>query len=211
MTKLLNLIFLLIFSLHGFGQVEIINMAVTNPSVNVFYIGVDNRIKLKLPSNSFGYKVTVTGAASSLTKISDNEYIIRVSGKDTCLVALTRNSKIILTKKYITEFLGSPVATLNGILDTAVSTNRILLNPFLTVIIPNSHFKHGIRVLAFQAVFIIRDDSVVTNSTDHSFSDEQIKLVKQLVTGDKVLFNSIRGSCASSRTQTLQPFWIKVQ
>lgn len=210
MRQVLIVTFILL-SIQLLGQIEIINLERTDSSVNIFYVGVENLVRLKTEKNFSNYQITVTGAGSSLYKIEKDLYIIKVNRIDTCTLIVSKNNKPLLKRTYATGFIANPLATLNGIRDTTINKNKILLNPFLSVIIPDCFYRHGIGVTSFQAVFIDNNDSTITNSPNHAFSNEQIKLTKQLKRGNKIFFTEIRAVAANSRTQKLRPFWIKIE
>ena len=210
MTKFLPSVIVL-YTLPIFGQVEIINRDINDISLNIFYKGVDNHIRLKAGDNTSSYKVSVMGAGSSILNLDNSEYLVRVHGNETCKVIISRNNKTVLVKNYKVDVIGNPTATLNGVRDTTVSKNKILLNPFLVVLIPDCYYRHHTWVVSFHATFIHQGDSIVTYAAGHSFSAEQVKLTKRLDIGDKILFNEVRAGGPDTRISKLHSFWINVE
>ena len=207
--------FLVVFLFLGIistGRVNIFNQSLTDSSLNIFYIGIDNKIKVK----GVGYGVSqtslsVSGGGGTLSKSGTGEYIVRVSSPGTCELFYTENRKIIFKKSFNVEIFDfEPLATVSGMRDTTIRANRILINPFLTVIMPGCYLRHGSIVTSFNASFIQQGDSTVTFSAGNKLSEEQLKAIKELNSGDKIYFDEIRAIGPDDRGNKLKPFWIKI-
>ena len=199
-----------ILSVTTYSQVKIINESLTDSSKNIFYIGVDNWIRTSVFDNN--YSITITKGCGTIQETRKGNYIVRVSAiTDLCELFLLKGTKNILRKSYLVRTIGDPVATLSGIRDTTVSRNRILLNPFLSIVIPNCFYQHNIQVVSFTAIFINDRDSLTTNANGNLLSQEQIRLVKEANPGSNIYFDNIRGHGADDRTRKFPPFWIKIE
>ncbi len=210
MRKLLFLIPVFFHAL-AFGQIDIMNMTATNNSVAILYIGTENILKLKGNADFSNYRLEVSGSNSKVEKIETDKYLVRVYRIDTCTISVTRNGKQLFSKQYKTEVIPYPIAIAGATRDTVISKNKLLLNPFLSVIIADCYYAHNTRVISFQATFIANGDSIATVAIGNYFSGEQIKLAKQLQRGDKIWFDQVNGSCPSSRTQRLKSFAITIE
>jgi len=207
--KLIAFILFTIISINVRGQVYIFNQNLTDISINIFYIGVDNRISILWLAD---YKIAISGGGGTIQKTGKDQYVVRVTTPtDNCEIIITNGTKNIFRQSYFVRTIGDPVATLSGIRDTIVSKNRILLNPFLTVVIPNCYYNHNRRVLSFSATFINDRDSVPTITNGNLLSQDQLKLVKEANTGSKIYFDNIRAIGPDERARKLFPFWIKIQ
>ncbi|MEI9943264.1 MAG: hypothetical protein WDN26_03510 [Chitinophagaceae bacterium] len=210
MKYIFVLIFVIINSMCS-GQVKIINQSLTDTSVNIFYTGVDNRIMLKA-KNPNEYSVAIVGAGGMLSKISATEYLVRISKIDSCKLIIKKNNKEVLVKNYTIGILPDRVATISGLRDTSIKLSRLLLNPLITVTLPRCYFRHGMHIMGFQATIIQGYDSIATYSNfNELFPAEMVKDIKQLTSGDKIYFDSIRAVSPDGRFQKLSPFWIKIE
>jgi hypothetical protein len=206
------LFFVSLFSpIFVFSQFNVTCLRLTDSTKNIFYIGADNPIRVSTTKNFSNYQITMEGAGSSLFKTGLNEYIVGVSTPGTCSLKIKQNGKQVFYKEFKVDTLPKPVATLSGMHDTTVSKNRILANPFISVIIPNCLYQHGFYVISFQAIFIDGNDSTYTIARSNYLSEEQIRLVKSENQFNKIYFNGIRALCPECRTQALPPFWIKIE
>ncbi|HMK25752.1 MAG TPA: GldM family protein [Chitinophagaceae bacterium] len=196
-----------------FSQFNIISLKLTDTTKNIFYIGYDNPIRVSGKGISGNYQVEISGAAGSLYKDKENfnQYFVRVVAPGMCSITIKQNGKKVFYEEFNAEILADPVATLSGIRDTTVSRNRILLNPFLSVVIPNCFYQHNIRISSFRATFINAGDSIPTIAGGNLLSQEQLGLVKEAEPGSKINFEDIRGNGPDGRTRKLPPFWIKIK
>lgn len=212
MKFIINLI-LLVIALKTAAQTDIICSKLTDSSLNYFYIGVDNPIAVIGNRITDNYTVTISGGGAMITKESANNYIVKATTvTDECkVVIIGKNGKVILKKDFKVRVIREPVATLSGIKDTTVSRNRILLNPFLSIVIPNCYFQLNYKVLSFSATFINESDSIYTTAIDNLLSLEQMKLIKEAVAGSKIYFDNIRAIGPDERARKFPPFWIKIQ
>ncbi len=207
-------IFFVIFlfsSIFAFGQFNISCLRLTDSTKNIFYIGADNPIRVSKTKKSSNYQIIIEGAGSSLFKRGLNDYLVGVSTPGTCSLRIKQNGKQVFYKEFKADTLPKPVATLNGMHDTTVSKKRILINPFISVIMPNCLYQHGYRVISFQAIFINGNDSTYTVANGNHLTEEQIRLVKSENQFNKIYFDQIRALCPECRTQPLPPFWLKIE
>jgi hypothetical protein len=210
--KLGFLFTLLFWGIISVAQVNIFNESLTDSSINIFYVGIENKIKLKITNyRTSNESLTISGGGGTLTKLGTDEYIVRVSSTGTCELFYSENKKIIFKKSFNVEIFDfEPLATVSGMRDTTIRTTRILINPFLTVIMPGCYLRHGFIVTSFNATFIQQGDSTVTFSAGNKLSEEQLKAIKELNSGDKIYFDKIRALGPDDRGNTLKPFWIKI-
>jgi GldM C-terminal domain len=201
-----------LFSSLSHGQVDIINQSLTDSSINIFYIGVDNAIKLKTAKSESEYNIVIKGTATIFHEGGKN-YIVRVSSVvDNCIVDVyDKAGKKVLERSYKTRTIAPPIATLNGLKDTVMRISRILINPLIRVIFPECYFRFNYKVTSFHATFIQGEDSTTTVAKDNVLSTEQIQILKTLQTGNKIYFDNIRTVGPDGRGQKLQPFWIRIE
>jgi hypothetical protein len=210
---MLKLFFLLSFFSTScvFGQIDLINKSATNSSIAILYIGAENIIQVKGNKGFSNYSLEVSGTNSKVEKLETDKYLVRVYRMDTCTITMKSNGKQLFSKQYKTETIPYPIAIAAATRDTIISKSKLLLNPFLTVILPDCYYADNRRVIGFQTAFISKGDSTHTTSPCYLFSEEQLKLTNQLKKGDKIWFDNIRASCSSGRTLALKPFAITIE
>lgn len=192
------------------GQFNVTCLKLTDSTKNIFYIGVDNPIRVSAKKNFSSYQIEIENAGGSLTKTDLNEYIVRVSAPGTCFLTIKQNGKQVFYEEFNVYTIGNPVATLAGIRDTSVSRNRILLNPFLSIVIPNCYLQFNYNLYSFSATFINDRDSITTIVNGIFLSQEQINLVKGADPGSKIYFDRIRAT-GPDDLRGDSPFWIKIE
>lgn len=202
----------LIYTARSCAQVDIINQSLTDSSLNIFYTGVDNRIKLKVKKDLPNYTVMVKGAGSSLAKIDPDKYAVRVTAMDNCTVIVrNRKGKEVLTRKYKIGSLPDAMATVSGLRDATIKLNQLLLNPFITVVLPGCYYLHRKVVVSFLATITQNSDSAKIVNTGNQFSEELIKAARQLIKGDQIYFEDIRVLSPDDGIRKLDPFWLKIE
>jgi GldM C-terminal domain len=205
----INILFVILsLGLSASGQSPISNESVTDTSKHIFFLWVDNHIRLNPDTYSF---LTVKGAGSKLVKLDNENYIINVRRIGICTVTIYKNGNRIFSENYQTDTTQYPIATLDGRSDTISSVNRILVNPGLLVSMPKCFFKHNMSVTSYYAIFIHGEDSISTYASGSRFTPEQEQQSRKLITGDKIFFERINARSPDSRTQRLPSFWIKIQ
>lgn len=195
------------------AQTDIICLNLTDSTQSYFYIGVDNPIKVtgqKFPDN---YSVNISGGSATITKVSPNNYIVRVTSvTDEFKIWITdKKGKIFFEKTFKTRTIPAPIETLSGLRDTTLSRNRILLNPFLSIVFPECYFRLNMPIISFDATFINAGDSISTIGDKNFLSKEQIKLIKEMEPGTKIYFSNFRTLGPDDGDRYLRPFWIRIE
>jgi hypothetical protein len=193
------------------GQINIINQSLTDSTLNILYIGVDNRIKVTGYNDS--YNLTITGGGGSLYKTGKNEYIVHSSTPTMlCELVILKGTKHIFRKSYEVRTISTPIATTCGLKDTTVKAGDLLVNPFVSVFTPGCYLRLNYRIISFHATFIQDTDSTITISKSNMFSTEQIQMIKILKPGDKIYFDDLRYIGPNdARNLPPLPFWIKIK
>jgi hypothetical protein len=203
----------LFFFFNCRAQTVLTNESLVPDSPDIFYIGVDNYIKIKSDIPDPYFVIYIKGGGGMIIKVAAYNYIIRVEKKDSCIVAVydNRKRKSLLVKNYTTDFIPAGFATLNGLTDTTASKNRIRLNSSLRIVLPNCYYKHDYQVSSFDAILINNSDSIKTNASGYQLTKEQLNLINELTTGDKILFDNIRVTSSNARITRVPSFWIRIE
>jgi GldM C-terminal domain len=201
-----------VFSSVCYGQINIINQSLTESSINIFYIGIENVIKLKGVKNESYYNIVIKGGGSQIRK-ENKSYIVSVNSVvDSCILSVyNQKGKNVFERWYKTRIIPNPVATLAGLKDTTININRLLVNPFIYVVFPGCYLRHQFKIISFAAIFITDSDSIKTLSIGSTLSEEQVKLTKQLNHADKIYFDGLYATCPDCRSRKLPSFWIKIE
>ena len=196
------------------AQLSIFNLSLTDSTQNIFYIGVDNIIKISGKQyDPVKHHTRIIGGGGTLLKKAKGVYIVKVQNEtDHCQVWLSENNKSVFKQNYVVRRIGEGIVRYGGLKDSNASVNQLLANPFIFVDIPGSYYKPNINITSFAATFIGSDfDSLVTVSTGARLTTEQIETVKKLRSGNRIYFNNIYALGPDSRRRKLSPFTITIK
>ncbi|MEO6613493.1 MAG: GldM family protein [Chitinophagaceae bacterium] len=207
--------FLIILSgIKSSGQTTIFCEALTDKTKSIFYIGVDNPIKIVTNNISENYSVNISGGMGTVDKINKDEFIIHANSVGECTVTISEKNKEVFQKTFNIYTISERITTLGGFRDTTISKAKIVANPSLAISFPNCYFQFNPEVTSvfnFQATFIKDGDSTKTQGQGNMFTQEQIKIMNTMLPGDKIYFDNIKSREADSRSTMLEPFWIKIK
>ena len=154
------------------AQTDIICLKLSDSTENIFYIGVDNPIKIVSKNDMGNYNIAIVGGTGWLTKTGRNEYVVRVAGvTDTFIIAINQYNRNVFKKQFKIRTIPAPIATLNGMYDTTLSKSRILVNPFLSVTFPGCSFQLHMPVVSFRSVFIDGNDSNFVSASGNRLTE----------------------------------------
>src|SRR5690242_199336 len=124
--RIIGVLAFCLFQSAAFSQTSIINQSLTDSSLNILYIGVDNLIKIN-PGKTIGpYTMTIAGADGMIAKLETNLYAVRVTRDGVCELTGIRGGKKLFTKTF-TAMISPPLAiSLNGYRATVLSKGKIL-------------------------------------------------------------------------------------
>ncbi len=206
------ILFSLIF-LHftGICQLKLYNVNLTCKDSAVVYIGITNHLKIDGQQDLRKFKVTSTNSEISIV---DNNISLRTDriGMDT--IKVYSNNKLVSTNIYRVEKMSYPKTQLAFTEDTIITQHKILSNPVLSVINPNTLLNLNIRVIGFQCSIqkanggqFIYSDEVHGNRLTNSI----LKLVQTLSTGDKLVFDDIKAIANENDLRKLPTFTITIR
>ena len=201
---------ILLFPLFSKAQVNIINRSLTDSSLNIVYIEVDNFLEIK--GAKINGDINVSASQGNITKIGIHNFTLRVSPGDSIFITVEGKGRQILKKKFKCFELYDPVLRLGGIKDSAASINEILVTPFLRLFREDCFYKKQFMITSFSATFIGYDlDSLNTHATGNLLTQEQVELIKKLRSGDQIFFNGIYAVGPDSRRRKLNPFTLTIR
>ncbi len=236
---------LLFFPLTVLSQVNIRNLKLIDPDMNMLYIGFDNKIEISGINVDTTVLLTSSSGEAKRLNWDTTKFIVRVRRPGTDTLKLYKDSILILQKIFQIKIIGNPVAYLGNISDTIVSTKEIISNPQVNAFISDCYYDHRYYVYAFELSVIKSGDTTDTHkkikifdtfydidpktgetkkifklnlervsnksSSGNQLTKKQLKHIKRLKNGDKVIIHKIAAGCADCRTRRLQPIILTIK
>lgn len=202
---------LLFFHFSGICQLKLYNESLTSKDSAVVYIGITNHLKIDGQQDLSKFKFTSTNSEITI----DNNSISLQSGRrglDT--IRIYSNKKLVSTNIFRVDRINNPVAQLAFTLDSVISLNRILANPYLTVKIPNCLYEIKYNIFSFQCSLQKAGRSNFTYMgfvNGNKLTDDILKLIQKLLPGDKIVFDEIKVACGSGDTRKLPRLIITIK
>jgi len=212
---------LLLSSLLIKAQITITNHSLTDTSQNIFYIGVDNLIKISGKQyKPLEQSLVIKGGGASMGGVGGT-YIVKVQKEtDDCSIWVYENGKSIFKKKFICRKIGDPVVKYGGLNDSIMtynksvkaSINQLLENSFLYIDFPGSYYKHKYQILSFATLMLSdKTDSLSVSGDGNMLSSKQKEMIKKLQPGDAIVFEDIYCLDPDKRRRKLTPFIIEIK
>ena len=194
-----------------FSQIKIVNQDLLNTDAAIVYKGIPNHLKIEGILDINQMKITTT---NSTFKTEKNVLTVDESkiGFDT--IRIYSNKKLIFTSIFRVDKINNPVAQLAFTLDSVISLNRILANPYLSVKIPGYLSEINFGIVAFQCSL------QKANSSNYIFSDDvsgnkltknMLDLIQKMVTGDKIIFDEIKAFGPGGDIRKLPGFTVTIK
>lgn len=213
MLRITLILFLSLSTFFAFSQVNIINHSLTDTSQNIFYVGVDNLIKIS--GKQYDYRkqsVSIKGGGAELIPRGIGIFIVKVQTEtDVCRMWINENGKSIFKKDFICRKVGDIVHNYGGSIDSVATIDQLLANPFLYIGIPGSYYKQTFSITSFSAIFMNKDSDSTTSATGNLITAKQKELIKKLLPGDLIVFERIYCIGPDSRRRLLTPIIIYIK
>jgi hypothetical protein len=137
------------------SQVEVLNLSLTDSTKKVIYIGIDNEIEIKgfKGNKTISIKANKCDVSKPLYFDKINRFILR--GKKTGLDTLLIIEDSIYLSNFIYEIkrVNNIEAILSEKKSTTLTKEEILLNPYLTLTIPDCYLKQNTYVTSFELYY----------------------------------------------------------
>lgn len=193
------------------GQVEITNASLSKPNLKLLYIGIDNKIEIS------GLKTMVNlNLIASQGSAKGNEagvFYVKASSITPDTLKLYQNNKLILTEIYEVRKIGEIVPRFGNLKDTIASVRQILRNTTLYAVIPECYIIPLFQIRSFN-VTIWRAHGQILLPTESNrgpfLSPVQIRMIKELRKGDKIMFTRIELTCPDCTGRLIKPLTITV-
>lgn len=171
------------------SQVRIQNLTLTVPDTNIFYIGIDNHIKISGLKDYSQCKLLIGGEVYS--EDLEEGVVFRTATMGKVEVKVVSKSKTLLIREFNRQLLPWPKSSLTFFADTVLSINSIRANPKVVVYLPNCVARLTYRVIAFK-VDLIANNGSYTESFDILSDQLPSDILGRLQSGDKLRFYELR-------------------
>ncbi|MCB0819083.1 MAG: gliding motility protein GldM [Bacteroidetes bacterium] len=185
--------------------------AVVSPtSMNVFYIGVDNPVSISVPgSDPTKIEASLTGAPGKLTKVSNGNYMVTVSGGTKCTIPVSVKSAAGKASS-----MGAPEFRIKRIPDPtpmllgkksgeALSIGELKSAGYLSAVLENFDFKANFTIMSFEFGANIGGFYKTAQVSGNRFDSSVDALLNQVKPGGKIFFSDIRAKGPDGTVRTL--------
>lgn len=154
------LILSFILPMGVFGQINIINLSLTDSTKSVLYryeantlkvTGIKNETKFQLISNSKNYIVDST---------KNKSFCIFPRNIKTDTLKIIIDDSIVFTKRYDCLLLPDPIAIFAATQSHFLSKAQIMRNPYISVILPDCLYKLKYFIIRYEVYFLLFSDPV---------------------------------------------------
>jgi GldM C-terminal domain len=193
--KILKTILFLISPIFLCGQQAVINTSLKTRDTAILYLGVENNL-LVLPSDKITYfNVKVNG--TPLKRI-DSFYVYQPSQKGTDTIQVYRHSTLVNSKIFKVDTISDPKLYVANSTLRQLKKSELLQSPYLVFKRTNCYYNANCIVWSFECVIQNRSKGsrYFEGGRYGKFTDEMIKEIKILNSGDIIKFDRIRVGCS---------------
>ncbi|MFN8208684.1 MAG: GldM family protein [Bacteroidales bacterium] len=197
--------------------------AVCACKMNVFYLGVDNPVKVVV-SDCKPSEMVVTVSNGTITG-SACKYVVRPETEGMAIVRVSVKGVIVGSSDFRVKMLPTPVAKIAGCKTGSIQKSTLLTAEKMEAVMENFDFIATCKILGFkmsanqfQQVTDKKSGKVTEQgadvellSTSELITPEQKKLLEQLKPGQKVYFEEIKASCPDGTIRDLGALILKVE
>jgi len=217
MLKILHTLLLLI-PLSAFAQLNIINRSLTDSSLNIAYIGVENAIELTERKNNHR-TISFSATNGTITNVGENRYVLRPLKPGECVITFTEKNKVLAKKAFFIDNVPEPGPRFSNVNDSIqkgdtkylkISLSRLVNDPVLRIYAPKCFLKEKGQILSYRITydgpgFEDQDEILVTGSR---LSEDQVKLISKRFRNDTYMFvDEIRCVFPDGRIYRLVPLF----
>lgn len=200
--------FFLLLPLFTKAQINIYNTSLLDSTKTQLYKYASNYLKVK---SSDKYTILLA-AKSKVSYLGNNKFDVMPSEDGVDTIWVYSKGKLALTRVFSIDTVSEPIARVANTMDTILSVRQILTNPFLGVMLPGSNFKSNFVISSFTTIVTTQnDEEIIDKSLSNNLTPDQIKTIKNLGRGDRILFQDIIGGGPDSRRHKLPNFRIHIK
>lgn len=183
--------------------------------MNVFYIGVENPVRIAVPGVALtSVNPSITGG--SITKAAGNgEYIVKVNGTPGSKSVVSVSAKLpdgttkqMGTMEFRVKRVPDPVAKYLGSKGGPMGLAQVKVGAGINCELENFDFDLKFNITSFTMGANIGGDYKSADCSGPAFSPAAKTILSQLKTGSKVFFDNIKAKGPDGTSRTLAPFFI---
>jgi len=148
-------LFLLLLPLFSYSQVNIINRSLTDSTLNIAYVGVDNEIELTGLKSLSNLNFSTTNGR--LTELGQNKYVLKLFEKSEFTLSLKDKAKVIAQKTFKADVIPDPYPRFSSQYDSTktpltyyISFNNLIEDPVLRIEAPKFYFKNQWKIVSYR-------------------------------------------------------------
>ena len=175
-------------------------ISVDIPSMNVFYIGVDNPIKIIVPNvNPKLIKVTIKGGGSTIKYVGDSEYAVRVTTPtkvdEPCVVSISGEG-FNTTKEFQVKRIPDPVAKLYNSLGGSIGAGQFIGQEGIDARLERFAYDVDCKILGFILTRVSKkQEDAQSINRGPTYSEKSRLLIDKAKPGDLYTFDKIKARC----------------
>jgi hypothetical protein len=207
---LLIALILIVINVTVCAQISIQNISLTNPSLNILYVGVDNIIDVKgLDTNNTYTIVSATGKVANWA----NNYVVRHTLATTDTLRLYQSNKLVVEKTFDIHKIGNAITRLGNVTDTSTTVQRILSNTKIYILLPNCFYKHFFSIRSFDIILVQKKGAQLFEEEiqGDQLTVKAINSISKLKSGDKIILTKIVAVCPDCNLRRLADLIITIE
>lgn len=205
------LLLLLTTTCRAQNSPEVSNLSLTDSSLRILYIGVDNYLQITGIKKPEDLEVTISGGATDIRQYEASRYVVRTSVVGQSTLSIFLKGKLLKRIEYNVYTLGPAVAGVNYKRNTTLRKNEILEAPRINLFVENAKLRLNDQVVSFTMYLEMNGDSFFIPTQGNQLNQQQLNTIRQLSGGATLFFDDIRVKGPDSRTTKAEPFWIKIE
>ena len=169
---------------------------------------------IKIVGSDYTKNSNLLISSGRLTSLDSNKYLIIVQEEaKPVILTFLKGANIVLSDTFHVKIVPIPIPRLANLKDTFGTVNQIVLNPFLTIVLPGCNLKNNFSIISFRTSLIKIEGETTTLGlvAGHVLPADQIEAIKLLRPGDKIMFDDIRVIGPDDRTRKLGSLIITIK
>lgn len=190
------------------------NLVVSPEKMNVFYVGVDNPVKISVPGIS-GDKIDPSITNGKIRKVSDGSYIVNVVRPGNSLVAVTAiidgQKKNMGTVDFRVKPLPDPVVKVANKQGGKIEKNVLSAQAGVFAVMENFDFELEFKIIEFNVSTTDKGGYTIEKAAKgNKFTPEQTKMFNDLRRGQRVNIEEVKAVGPDGSVRNLPPIVFEI-
>ncbi len=187
---------------------------VSPTKMNVFYIGVDNPVRIAVPGIP-QENVRPSISNGNISSKGRGEYIVRVSGGNECTINVSakmgERSRSMGSFKFRVKRVPDPKAKIGGIASGAIGKAQLLAANAIIPTMEDFDFDLNFIITSFTMTLqVAGGDLVEAKSNSNKLTSEMISLIQDTKRGKKIFLEDIKAKGPDGSNRNLSPINLKI-